>query len=83
MGDRLSRIALGWNDGQRTFVGNLLPDLVAAIGLVGNNGERLHVPIEKGIHHLAVVQLAAADFQPQWPSIFIYSRVNLARATAA
>jgi len=63
VGDGLSGIAFGWDHGHGTFIGYLLSDLDAAVGLVGNNGKRLLVPIQKGIHHLAVVQLATADFQ--------------------
>ena len=83
MCDRFSRIALGWNDRKCAFIGNLLPDPGAAVGLVGDDGEWFPVPIQKGTHHLAVMQLATADLQPQWPSFFIYSRVNLACAAAA
>ena len=64
MGDWLSRMALGWNHSHCTFIGNLLSDLVAAIGFVSNDGEGLFVPIQKGTHHLAVMQLATADLQP-------------------
>ena len=47
----------------RTFVGNLLPDLAAAAGFVGNNGNWLVFPIGKRIHHLAIVQISTACFQ--------------------
>lgn len=63
MGDGLSRIAFCGNDSQRTFIGNLLPDLAAAVSLVGNDSEWLVLPIEKGIHHLAIVQVSTTDFQ--------------------
>jgi hypothetical protein len=63
VGDRFSRIALRRNDGDGTFIGNLLPDLAAAVGFVGNNGEWLIVPVEKCIHHLAIVQISTAYFQ--------------------
>ena len=64
MRDGLSRIALGGDHGQCAFVGNLLPDLAAAVSLVGNDSEWLIVPIEKRIHHLAIVQVSTAYFQP-------------------
>jgi len=53
--DRLASIALGWNDSQCPFVGNLLSDIAAAIGFVCNDGERWNVPIQKRIHHLTIV----------------------------
>ncbi len=64
MGNWLSRIAFWWDDGKCAFIGNLLPDPGAAVSLVGDDGEWFPVPIQKGTHHLAVMQLATADLQP-------------------
>lgn len=83
MWDRLSLVAFRWNDGQRPFVGNLLPDLAAAVGFVGDDGERRSVPIQKGVHHLAVMQLAAGYSQSQRSAFGVYSRVNLTCAAAS
>ena len=64
------------------LLGNLLPDLLATIGFVGNDGERRNVPIPKGMHPLAVVQLAAGYGRSQRPAFGVYSRVNLTCAPA-
>ena len=83
VGQGLSGIGLGGNDSQGPFIGNLLADFGAAIGLVGNDGQAFFLPIQKRIHHLAVVQLAAADFEAQGPAFFVYGDVNLACAATA
>lgn len=83
VGQGLSGIGLGGNDGQGRFIGNLLADFGAAIGFVGNDGQRLLLPIQKRVHHLAVVQLATADFEAQGPAFFVYGDVNLACAATA
>jgi hypothetical protein len=83
VGNGFAGIALCGDDGERALVGNLLPDLAAAVSLVGNDGEWLFLPVEEGVDHLAVVDLATADLEAQRAALFVYSRVNLACATAA
>lgn len=59
MGYRSELVFLRRDHGQRTFIGDLLSDLSAAIGLVCDDRQGWALPIQKGIHHLAVVQLPA------------------------
>jgi len=42
-----------------------------------------HFPIKKGMHHLTVMKLTTADFQPKRAAFGVYARVNLTCATAA
>ena len=76
-------VALGWNDSQGAFIGDLLPDPGAGVGFVGNNGQRHMLPVDEGIEHLAVVNIASRNRQSQRPAMLIYSRVNLTCAAAA
>ncbi len=82
MRDRIARIGLGGNNRQRTFIGDIAPDLRTAIGFVQDHRQRRHLPVEEDIHHLAVMNMAASDLNAQWPAIFIYGHVNFACATA-
>ncbi len=83
MRDRLSCIALRRNDCKSTFIGYVLPNFCAAIGLVGDDRERRLSPIEKGVHNLAVVNMAAGNGEPQRAAFGVYGRMNLTCATAA
>ena len=83
MGDWNTGVALGWNNGQCTFISNLLPDFCTAISLVGNDGQWRYFPIEEGVYHLAIVKLTTADFQSKRAAFGIYGRVNPTCATAA
>lgn len=77
------RIAFRWNDRERAFIGDALSDRRAAVSLVGDNGQRRFFPVEKGVHNLAVVNVAAGDFEPQGTPFRIYGRMNFTCATAA
>ncbi len=87
MGDRIASIALGWHDAKRSFVCDLLSDLIAAIGFVGNDGEWWgewwFLPVQKGVHHLAIMQLSARYGEAQRSSVRIYSGMNLGCAASA
>ena len=37
----------------------MFPDFGAALSLVGNDGGRRFVPVQKGIHHMAVMDITA------------------------
>ena len=52
-------VAFRGDDGDCGFVGDLLPDLAAAIGFVRDDGQRRCFPVEEDIHHLAIVDLTA------------------------
>ena len=81
--DRIARIALGWNDWKRAFIGDLLPDPGAGIGFVGNNSQRHTLPVNEGIEHLAVMNITAGNRQSERPAVLVYSCVNLTCAAAA
>jgi hypothetical protein len=83
MVNRMLCVAFGWNDSQCAFISNLLPDFCVAICFVGNNSQWWNFPIKEGIHHLAVMKLATADFQPKRATFGVYCCVNLTCATAA
>lgn len=62
--NRFTGIRLCRNDGKRTIVGNLTPDPIGRVGLVGDDGERLCLPAREGVEHLAVMELTTGNLQP-------------------
>ncbi len=83
MRDRLSCIALRWNDSKRAFISDLAPDPSAAISFVGDNSDWRSVPLKKGVHDLAVVNMAAGNGEPQRAAFGVYGRMNFTCATTA
>lgn len=59
MRDGVAGVAFGRNDAQCAFIGNLPSDRAAAISLVSDDRERGVIPVQKGMHHLAVMDIAA------------------------
>ena len=66
--DRIALVTFRGNDGEGPFIRDLLSDFLTAIGFVSNDGERWEFPVEKGIHHLAIMDLSAGYIQSQWPT---------------
>ena len=81
--DRFSGVTFGRNNAQCAFFGDLCSDFTAAISLVCNDGERRLIPVQKGVHHLAIMNIAARYGEPQGAALGIYGSVNLARPTAS
>ena len=81
--DGVPCIGFGGNDGQPAFVGDIAPDLRAALGFVQDHRQRRRLPVKEDIHDLAVVNMAAGDLDPQRPAVLVYGHVNFACATAA
>ena len=79
----ISRIRLGGDDRQRAFIGDILSDLRAAVSFVQNHLQGRLLPVKKRIHHLAVVNMTAGDFDAQWLAVLVYGHVNFACATAS
>ena len=82
MRDRFAGVTFGRNDAQRAFIGDLPPDLASAISLVSDDRERRFIPVQKGVHHLAVMDVPARYCDPQRSAMHIYCCMNFARATA-
>jgi hypothetical protein len=61
----------------------LLPDRAATISFIGDDRERRLLPVQKGVHHLAIMNIPARCSQAQGTALGIYSSVNFARATAS
>jgi len=80
---RISGITLCRNDAQSAFFCDLPPDRSAAIGLIGDDRERRLLPVKKGMHHLAIMNIPARYCQTQGSTLGVYSSVNFARATSA
>ena len=57
--DRFSGVTFGRNNAQCAFFGDLCSDFTAAISLVCNDGERGLIPVQKSVHHLAIMNIAA------------------------
>ena len=83
MRGRISGITLCRNDAQSAFFCDLPPDRSAAIGFIGDDRERGLFPVQKGMHHLTVVNISARYSQTQGAAIGVYSSVNFACATSA
>lgn len=79
----IAGVTLCRNDAYSAFIGDLLPDLGAAISLIGDDRERRLLPVKKGKHHLTIVDIPARDGQAQGATLGVYSSVNFARATSA
>jgi len=76
-------IAFRGDNGKGTFVSNVLPDLGATIGFIGDESQRWAFPIEKSMHQLAIMNMAATDSEPDRSAFLVYSRMNLTCATPA
>lgn len=83
MCDRLSRVAPGRKDRERAFICNALPDRRTAISLVRDYGQRRLIPIEKGVHDLAVVNMSAREFDAWRAAFGVCGRMNFTCTTAA
>ena len=83
MRDRFAGVAFGWNNAQCAFLCDLLSNLGAAVSLVGDDGERRFIPVQKCVHHLTVMDVASRYREPQGTAMGIYSGVNLARAATS
>ena len=83
MGNRFARIAFRRNDSERAFISYVLANLSAAVGLISDNCEGWLFPVEKGAHHLTVMDMAASNFDPQRAALCIYGRMNFTCATSA
>ena len=83
MWNRLPGVTFGRDNAQCAFICDLLSDFSAAVSLVGDDGERRFIPVQKGVHHLAVMDIAARNSEPQGTAMRIYSGVNLARAATS
>ena len=83
MRDGIAGVAFGRNNAQCAFIGDLPPDLGTAISLVGYDRERWFIPVQKGVHHLTVMDIAARYCDPQRSAMHIYCCMNFARATAS
>ena len=59
MRDRVADVVFSWNNAQCAFICDMFPDFGAALSLVGNDGGRRFVPVQKGIHHMAVMDITA------------------------
>lgn len=79
----LAGIAFGRNNAQCAFICDLSSNFAAVVSLVGNDGERRFIPVQKGVYHLAVMEIAARNSEPQGTAMRIYSGVNLARAATS
>ena len=80
---RITGVALCRNDAQRALFCDLPPDHPAAIGFISDDRERRLFPVQKGMHHLAVVNIPARYSQTQGAAFGVYSSVNFACATSA
>ena len=80
---RITGVTLCRNDAQRTLFCDLPPDHPAAIGFIGDDRERRLCPVQKGMHHLAIMHIPAGYGEAQGSAFGIYSSVNFARATSA
>ena len=76
-------VAFIGDNSQRAFLGNGLSDYGAAVGFVGNNCKRWLLPVKKSMHQFTVMNMPAADSQPDRAAFGVYSRVNLTCATSA
>ena len=83
MGDRLSGIALRWNDRQGPVIGDDLADGVRAISLVGDDGKRCAGVFEKVRQDLTVMDLASGDDKAPGTAVLIDYGVNLGCAATA
>ena len=80
---RITGAALCRNDAQSPFFCDLPPDRITDVSLVGDDGERWLLPVQKGTHHLAVMHVSARYCQTQGAALGIYSSVNFARAATS
>ena len=78
----LGSVVPAGNDRQRAFVLDLLAHFLAVIGLVGGDGERRSGGVENLFDDLAVMDLAARQYEVQRPAFAIYDRVDLGRSAA-
>ena len=83
MRDRFSGVAFGWNDAQCALIGDLPSDFGTAVSFVGDDGERRLIPVQKGVHHLAIMNISARNSEPQGTTTRIYSGMNFARAASS
>ena len=83
MRDRFAGIAFGRDNAHCALISDQPSDFGAAVCLIGDNRDRRFIPVQKGMHHLAIMDIAARYGEPQGTAMCIYSGVNFARATAA
>jgi len=76
----LGSVAAAGDDGKSAFVLDLLADFFAVVGLVGGDGERRSGGVENLFDDLAVMDLAARQYEVQWPAFAIDDRMDLGRA---
>jgi hypothetical protein len=77
---RFADIAFGRDDAQCAFICDLSSNFAASVSFVGDDGERRLAPVPKGVHHLAVMNIAARYGEQQGTTMRIYSGVDFARA---
>ena len=70
------------DDGQRTFVGDLLPHFGAVVGLVGGDRQRLAWSIQDLLDDLTVMDLPARERKVQRPALAVDDRVDFRRPAA-
>jgi hypothetical protein len=67
---------------QGAFVGDLLPDLCAVVGLVGGDGQRWPGNVQDLLDDLTVMNLPAREREVQRPAFAIDDRVDFRRPAA-
>ena len=78
----LGGIAAAGDDGQGTFVPDLLADLLAVISLIGRDGEGRLGRVQHRFDDLAVMDLCARDDEVQRAAFAVDDRMDLRAAPA-